>query len=195
MLLMLEFRWINIPSISNLLSYLSLNLREFLPVAIENAQRGSGSGTSDGFRFVVSKSHCFVIRGRPGRWIFMFVWLRIDPTVRLRVVCMPQIALLKISFPFRDSSHTSLALLGAVGHSLLVHHFPTASSLILDLPGYYACYFSPGALVPLRPGRHAFLSILPISRHLYPIAEPPLAEYIPFSYVCFQVPTPNLSNH
>ena len=70
MLSMLEFRWINIPSISSLLSYLSRKPRESLPVVITNAQRGSGLGASYAFRFVVSKSHRFVIRGR---WIFMFI--------------------------------------------------------------------------------------------------------------------------
>jgi len=126
MLSMLEIRWKNVPSISNLLSYLSRiislpELRKSIAVAITNAQRGSGSGMSEAFRFVVSNSHCFVIRGRLGRWIFMFVWLSIDPTVRLRVVCVPQFALLKFSFLFVLRS-TPLALLGAFGHSLSVHH-------------------------------------------------------------------------
>ena len=88
---------------------------------------------SNTFRFVVSRSHQFVIRERPGRWILMFIWLRIDPTVRLWVICMPQIALLEISFLFHASFHNSLALLGAVDHprriTSLHHHHRCWTSL------------------------------------------------------------------
>ena len=70
----------------------------------------------------------------------MFVWLRIDPTVRLRVVCAPQIALLNFSFLFRGLFHTSLVLLGAVGHPLPVHHFPV---LMLNLSWLYGRCSSP----------------------------------------------------
>jgi hypothetical protein len=132
-----------------------------LLVAITNAQRGSGSGTLYTFQFAVSKSHRFVIRGRPGRWIFMLILLRIHPTVRLRVVCVPQFALLKISFLFRASFHTSLALFSAFGDSLPVHHFPAASSLMLNLMGLYASYFSLEPSFSFRPDATGFRQYCP----------------------------------
>ena len=84
-----------------------------------------------------------LIRGRPGRWIFMFIWFRIDPTVRLRVVCVSQIVLLKFSSLFRGSFHNSLALLGTVGHP------PASLAWVLDLSGLYACSSSRSPRSPL----------------------------------------------
>ena len=72
MLSILELRWINMPSISNLLSPFSQKFRKYHLVAITNAQRRSGSGTMNTLRFAILKSHRSIIRGRPGRWIFMF---------------------------------------------------------------------------------------------------------------------------
>jgi hypothetical protein len=151
-------------------------LRESLAVAITNAQRGSGSGTSYTFRFAVLKSHCFVIRGRPGRWIFMLIWLRIHPTVRLRVVCVPQFALLKISFLFRASFHTSLALFSAFGHSLPVHHFPAASSLMLNLMRVVCVLLLPEPSFSFRPDAMRFRQYYPSQGNytVYPIAGPAL---------------------
>jgi hypothetical protein len=73
----------------------------------------------------------------------MFIWLRIDPTVRLRVVCAANRFRSKFLFLFRGSFHTSLLLLGAVRHPLPVYHFPAALPLMLNLSGLYTRCSSP----------------------------------------------------
>jgi len=93
----------------------------------------------------------------------------------------------KLSFLFRGLFYTSLALLGAFGHSLPVHYFPAASSLMLNLMGLYACYFSPWS--PRSPlGWTARVSVN-IEAPIPYCWTCSLAENIPFSYVCFRRPT------
>ena len=191
MLSMLEFRWLNIPSISTLLSSL---FRESLLVAITNVQRISGSGMSDAFRRAFSNSHRFVSRGRPRRCIFMFIWLRVDLTVCLRVACVPQIALPQISFSFRGSFRPSLAFLRAVRHPLPVHHFLHHHRRCLTSWGYTLVTPHPGARVLPQPGRRTLPSILSILRHLYPITVPALSGRR-YSFLVCLLPTPDLSNH
>jgi len=140
---MLEFCWINIPSISNLLSYFSRKPRESLPVAIENVQRESGSGTSDPFRFVVRNliasllgdaldagSSCSF--GFASTRLFgwgLFACRKSLCSNLLFYFVVPSTLLRHCSVPWVTP--------------LLTHRFPAASPLILDLLGLYACYSSP----------------------------------------------------
>jgi hypothetical protein len=97
-------------------------------------------------------------------------------------------SLCSISFPFIIRS--TLLWHCSVGRPLLVHHFPAASSLMLNLLGYYASYCSPWSLrspstwTARVPPNIVYLRV-PIS-YCWTCS---LAEYIPFSYVCFRHPT------
>jgi hypothetical protein len=81
-------------------------------------------------------------------------------------------SLCSISFPFIIRS--TLLWHCSVGRPLLVHHFPAASSLMLNLLGYYASYCSPWSLRSPSTWTARVPPILSILGYPYPIAGPAL---------------------